>query len=313
MITLRGLFYSSISICHHTIRCFGAQSYAVPSYSKYDELINAAGRDRDFAAVCRLLSNRLSYGCLNTKNTFKFIATDISVVEELLRTLADLDDWFARKHAHDSLVAQLARLHHTAEAVRVAETMARKGYGATATTFLPIFNALARRKEMSAAWRVVEVMRACSVRPCLTSYNYILTAYCSVGDVASAADTLMKMEAEGMKADSRTYDALVLGACRAGKVDGALALMSRIVEEGVPALFSSYAHVIKEMVRRGYDAHAVEFVRAFAGRDEKLDTENFGYLARCLKNMKRIAEAKSVVEEILERGLPIGHGLEDLM
>ncbi|KAL0402934.1 UNVERIFIED_CONTAM: hypothetical protein Sradi_1934200 [Sesamum radiatum] len=191
----------------------------------------------------------------------RFIATDPSVLDELLQSLAVIDDWFTRKHAHDTVVAQLARLYRTAEALRVAETMARKKYGATAVTFHPILNALARKKKMPAAWRVLDVMRTCNVRPALMSYNYIISANCFVGDVASAAEALAKMEAEGMRPDSITV--------------------------------------------------ALEFVGIFAGRDKKLDAENFGFLARRLKNMKRIAEAKVVVEEMVKRGLPIGDGMED--
>ncbi|KAG8390125.1 hypothetical protein BUALT_Bualt01G0051000 [Buddleja alternifolia] len=297
---------------HFTTPNPNPNSTPIPSSAQYDDLINAAGRRRDFSAVRSLLADRLRNGCLNTNNTFNFIAVDVSVLDDLLHSLADLDDWFTRKHAHDALVAQLAKLHRAAAALRVAEAMVRKSYGATAATFLPILNALAKRKEMSAAWRVVEVMRESKIQPVLTAFNYILTAYCYVGDVAEAVDAVVRMEAEGLRADARTYDALVLGACRAGKVEAAVAVMRRMEEDGVTALFSTHAHVIKEMVSCGYYAQAVEFVRIFAGRDEKLDSENFGFLANRLKNVKRITEAELVVEEMVKRGLSIGDGLKNL-
>ncbi|KAL0452704.1 UNVERIFIED_CONTAM: hypothetical protein Slati_1248500 [Sesamum latifolium] len=310
MIALRRLNKNcilSLPIYNVAARYFSTQTpnsnlNAIPPIAEYDELINAAGRKRDFAAVRHLLSRRLSDGLLNTNNTFKFIATDPSVLDELLQSLAGIDHLFTRKHAHDAVVAQLARLYRTAEALRVAETMARKKYGATAVTFHPILNALARKKKVSAAWRVLDVMRACNVRPALMSYNYIISAHCFVGDVASAAEALARMEAEGMRPDSITYDLLVLGACRARKVEAALVLMRRMVEDGVPALFSTYTHIISEMLRCGCDGAASEFVAIFAGRDKKLDAENHGFLARRLKNMKRIAEAKVVVEEMVKRG-----------
>lgn len=287
-------------------RQFTTQNNSAHSPAKYDDLINDAGRRGDFAAVRDLLSQRLAAGCLNTSNTFRFLATNATALDDLLPNLAALDDWFTRKHAHDALVAQLARLYRAPEALRVAETMARRNYGATAVTFNPIINALAKRKQMPAAWRVVDAMRACGVRPNSTALNYILTAYCFVGDVASAADAVEKMEAEGIEADAVTYDALVLGACRAGRVEAAVAVMRRAVENGVTALFSSYTHIISEMVNCRYFEQAAEFVRVFAGKDEKLDAEIYGFLARQLKRKKRIAEAKLVVEEMDGLGLPIG-------
>ncbi|KAG6418468.1 hypothetical protein SASPL_120672 [Salvia splendens] len=259
-------------------------SNSAPSSAKFDDLINAAGRQGDFAAVRDLLSQRLTFGCLNTANTFKFIATGTASIDDLLRNLAALDDWFTRKHAHDALVAQLARLHRADEALRVAVAMAQRSYGATPVTFEPIVNALAKRKEMDACWRAIDAMRACGVRPSPAVYHYVLTGYCFVGDVASAADTVEKMEAEGMEIVAETYDALVLGACRAGRVEVAVAVVRKAVESGVRALFSTYTHIIGEMVRRGYYEQAAEFVRIFAGKNQKLDAEIYGYLLRREKN-----------------------------
>ncbi|KAL3834823.1 hypothetical protein ACJIZ3_009559 [Penstemon smallii] len=284
----------------------------VPSSASYDDLINAAGRKRDFATVRHLLAKRITDGCYNTSKTFKFIAADFSALDDLLQNLAALSNWFTRKHAHDALVAQLAKLNRTREALSVAETMAKKKYGATHVTFHPIINVLARKKDIPAAWHVVEVMRECELQPDLTAFNYILTAHCFLGDITSAADVLVKMEEEGVGADARTYDALVLCACRAEKVEVAVGLMRRMMEDGVAALYSTHAHIIKEIICRGYIAQAVEFVRIFAGTEVKLDEENFGFLARHLKNMKRVSEAKSVVEEMEKRGLPIGKELMDL-
>lgn len=290
-----------------TARFFSSQTAnSTPSPAKYDELINAAGRRGDFAAVRDLLSDRLRAGVLNTSCTFRFIATSTVALDKLLQSLAALDGWFPRKHAHDALVAQLARLHRTDDALSVAEAMARGDYGPTAVTFEPIVNSLAKRKEMAAAWRAVEAMRACGIRPSPAAYNHILTAYCFVGDVTSAADTVEKMEAEGIDADAVTHDALVLGACRAGRVDAALAVVRWAAEIGVPALFSMYTHIIGEMVRCGYNEQALKFVRLIAGDNEKLDAEIYAYLVRRLKYKKRMAEAKSVAEEMERRGLPIG-------
>ncbi|KAL3652245.1 hypothetical protein CASFOL_001926 [Castilleja foliolosa] len=318
MMSLRRLTKNSIiaaPIHNVTASYFSTQNptSAIHTPAHYDHLINVAGRKGDFAAVGRLLTERQSHGCLNTSNTFKFISINISALDDLLQNLAALgDDWFARKNAHDALVAQLAKLCRTDEALRVVEIMAAKHYGVTATTFHPILNALAHSKEMPAAWRVVERMRACGVKPDLMSLNYILTAYCVDGDVASAAKTVTKMEAYGMVADAITYDALVLGACKAGKVEAGVAVVRRMVGEGLAPLFSSHVHIIKEMVRRRCCAPAVEYVRIFAGKNEKLDAENFGYLVRRLRNGKRIEEAKAVVEEMVTRGLPIDGLFKDL-
>lgn len=165
--------------------------------------------------------------------------------------------------------------------------MVNKKVGATSVTFHPILSVLTRRKEMEAAWRVVEVMRVLKVKRDITALNYILTAYCCVGDLAAAADVLVKMEEEGVNADVRTYDSLVLGACKARKLEVTLRVIRRMAENGKPAMHSTHWHVIKEMVRSGYVAQAAEYVMTFAGRDRRLDAENFEFLAnRLIKSSK---------------------------
>ncbi|XP_057466918.1 pentatricopeptide repeat-containing protein At2g40240, mitochondrial-like [Actinidia eriantha] len=283
-----------------------------PSSAYYDDLIAAAGRSGDFSAVHSLLNKRVRDGFFNTGKTFNFISTDLSVLDDLSKTLATLDRGFARKSAYDALVSRLARMHRPDAALRVAEDMLRGDHGANACTFHPIINALTRKKDMAGAWRVLDLMRENRISPDLTAYNYLLTAYCFAGDLTTASGLLTRMEEEwGMRADARTYDALVLGACRVGKVEGALVLLRRMMDDGVPALYSTHAHVISGLLRLGYYAQAVEFVVSYSERDLGLDTESFGLLASRLIKLNRFDEAKMVLKEMSKRGLKMGCNLRD--
>ncbi|KAK3042887.1 hypothetical protein RJ639_001160 [Escallonia herrerae] len=282
-----------------------------PSSAYYDRLIDAAGRERDFAAVHRLLNERARDGFFNTTETFKFISTHLSVLDDLLQTLARLDKGFPRTDAHKSLIARLAKMGRADEALRVADAMTAAGCGINASTFHPILQALTKKKEIDRAWRVVDRMREKNVSPDLTGYNYFLTSYCFVGDLTSAAGLLTKMTDEGMEGDARTYDALVLGACRTGKLDGALAVLRRTVELKVPLLYCTYAHVIGTMVRLGHYAQAVEFVKVCGGREKGLDSANFGLLASRLIDKKEFDEAVVILEEMSRRDLQMSKRLKD--
>lgn len=299
-------------VCNTT--CYFSTQYSIaeqPGSANYDYLINKAGRDRDFSTVQHLLMKRFRDGCFNTNNTFKFISIDLSVLDDLLKALAGLSHGFPKKSAHDCLVKQLSKLRKITEALHVAEIMVRNNYGANACTFHPIINELTKKKDVDEAWRVMQVMRECGIQPDLTAYNYLLTAHCFGGDLTSAAYMLTKMEEDEMGADTRTYDALVLGACRAGKIDGALMVLRRMVDDGVSALYSTHTHVINAMLRNGYYGQAVEFVMSYAGKDQGLDSENFGILASRLIKLDRLDEAKLVLKEMRRRGVNMGDKLKD--
>ncbi|CAH9101526.1 unnamed protein product [Cuscuta epithymum] len=281
------------------------------STSRYDHLINSAGRSGDFDAVKRLLEKRGKDGLFNTNYTFKFVTHDISMLEELLATIARINQRFARKSAHDCLVARLSKLRHMPQALRVAEIVVRNGYGSDALTFHPILKEHIKRGDFEEAWRVVEVMKDLNVRPDLTAYNYFLTGHCCAGDLDTAAGILTKLEEEKLGSDARTYDALVLGACRAGRVDVALKVLRRMDEEGMPPLYSTHAHVIGSMVRLGFHAQALEFVKVYAGRDANLDYENFGTLAMKMIHRRRYEDVKVVLKEMKERGIEMGDKLKE--
>ncbi|GMH16577.1 hypothetical protein Nepgr_018418 [Nepenthes gracilis] len=199
-----------------------------PTSAYYDELVNEAGRSRNFARVRSLLSRRIRDGCFNSNDTFRFITktpSSLSLLDELFESLARLPEGFTRKSAYDSFIARLSKLQLIDDALKVFDKMRQRGFELNACSFHPILNALTKKKEMEKAWHVVGLMKEAGVSPDTTAYNFLLTAYCLAGDVNSSADLLMRMREEGLKGDTRTYDAMVLGACRAGKVDGAMMVL----------------------------------------------------------------------------------------
>ncbi|KAM7461900.1 hypothetical protein LguiA_030021 [Lonicera macranthoides] len=65
----------------HPKKCLSCTTLSdEPTSAYYDDLINAAGRQRDFTTVFHLLNKRVRDGCFNTKSTFKFLSTDLSKI-----------------------------------------------------------------------------------------------------------------------------------------------------------------------------------------------------------------------------------------
>ncbi|XP_050224164.1 pentatricopeptide repeat-containing protein At3g56030, mitochondrial [Mercurialis annua] len=285
-----------------------------PTAVYYDDRVNAAGLEGDFDTLRYLLNKRIRDCCCNTVNTFKFITnTDdsLSSLDDLIQTLARLDNGFPRTSAFNALIARLCKLERIEESLHIVDIMERGQYGLNTCSFHPILNSLTHKKKMEAAWEVIEKMKAVGVSPDLTSFNYLLTAYCYNGNVKDASKVMKKIEEMGLGADSRTYDALVLGACRVGKVDAALMLLRTMEDNGEHMLYSTHVHVINGLLRLGYYFQAIKFVKIFGGRDKSLDVHSFGVLASKLINMKRVDEAKLVLEEMEERGLIMGEKLRN--
>lgn len=286
----------------------------VPTVAYYDEQVNKAGQERDLETLRHLLNKRVRDSCFNSSNTFKFITnteSSLSLLDDLTKTLARLDNGFPRKTAFDSLIARLCKLKRVDEALRVVDIMASGDFGLNACTFHPILSALTRGKMMEKALRVVELMREIKVFPDVTAHNYLLTAYCFKGDLTAASEVLKKIEEEGLSPDARTYDALVLGACGAGKLDGAFVLLRRMVDDGQSGQYSTYSNIVGALLRLGYYTQAVKFVMVCGNRDVKLDTENYGCLASKLINLDKKDEAMVILKEMNRRDLPMGHKLRN--
>ncbi|KAK1414195.1 hypothetical protein QVD17_29936 [Tagetes erecta] len=311
MFTLRAtLKPSSIFITSHRL-ITTVKLPEPPSSAAYDDLITTAGRQHDFATVHHLLNHRYANGFFTTNNTFKFISTDLTLLQHVLKTLSDLNEQNCRKKCYESLVSSLCKMQFVDEALTVAEDATAGGKNAAdASTFHPIISFLTRKKNFDHAWRVIEVMKAKNIARDVTCYNFFLTAYSVAGDLRSNVEVLKTMVHEGLKADARTYDALVLGACKAGKIDGAIAILRRMLEDGVKAMYATYAHVIGSLVKLGYCEQAVKFVMSYSGKDKKLDSHNFGLLATRLMALEKEDEVKYVLEEMVKRELDMGKVLQ---
>ncbi|EEF49784.1 pentatricopeptide repeat-containing protein, putative [Ricinus communis] len=311
---------NSQSILSLTTRCFTTQNDKLnsfpdkPTAAYYDGLVNAAGHERDFKTLHHLLNKRVRDHCFNTTNTFKFITnTDnsLSVLDDLIQTLARLDKGIPRMSAYNMLIARLCKLDRIQESLHIVHIMADEQYGLSTCSFHPILSSLTQKKKMEDSWKVIEMMRAIGVLPDLTAFNYLLTAYCYNGNLVDACKVMKRIEEEGLGADARTYDALVLGACRTGKVEAALVVLRRMVDDGVHVLYSTHVHVINALLRLGCYVQATKFVMIFGGRDIAFDTEIFGILASKLIKLERFEEAKLVLKEMEERGLVMGDKLRD--
>ncbi|KAJ1417295.1 Tetratricopeptide-like helical domain superfamily [Sesbania bispinosa] len=286
-----------------------------PTPAYYDEVAAAAGSSGDFDSLRDLLNKRFQDGCFNTKRTFSFITNtnfSPSFLDDVVRTLSSLNPGFTRKSAFDSLITHLCKLQRADDALRVVESMARDGTcKPTACTFHPVLNLLTRQKSWDHARRVVVLMAQLGVRLDLTAHNMFLMAHCFAGDLDAAAGVLRTMEEEGLGADTRTFDALVLGACKAGNVDGAIVMVRRMVDDGVHIAYSTHMYVIKALLKMKCYEQAVMYVRSFSGKDKTLDTELFGCLGSKLVMMKRVKEAVLVLDEMNQRGLPMGYKLRN--
>ncbi|KAK7283723.1 hypothetical protein RIF29_13463 [Crotalaria pallida] len=308
----------SLSILTSTLRRFSSQSAAVsnlfpddPTPAYYDDLSNAAGNSGDLDALRDTLNKRIQDGCYNTKRTFNFL-TSTSTIDDVIRTLSTLNPGFTRRSAFDSLVARLCRLNRVDDALHAVETMARVANSTpTAATFYPIINLLTREKNFDHARRVTDIMARLGVQRNGTVHNLFLMAHCFAGDLEAAAGVLREMEEEGIVASTRTFDALVMGACKAGKVEGAMVLVRRMVDEGVPMLYSTHMYVIGALLERRCFKQAVKYVESFGGKDRVLDAEIYGCLGSKLAGMKRVEEAMKVLEEMKQKGLPMGNKLQN--
>ncbi|KAK7364222.1 hypothetical protein VNO80_12725 [Phaseolus coccineus] len=286
-----------------------------PTDAYYDDLAIEAASSGDYCALQDVLNKRVQDGFFNTKRSFSFIThsnCSPSLIDKLEETISHLNEGFTRVNALDLLVTRLCKIRRTKEALRVVESWARGGVCVpTACTFYPILSFLTREKSLDHAWRVVDLMAELGIGLDIVGHNLFLMAYCYAGDFDEAAGILRRMEEKGMAADSRTFDALVLGACRAGKVDGAMVILRRMMDDGVSMLYSTHLHVIGTLLKMKCYEHVMRYVRIFVGKDKLLDAELLGVLTSKFVNLKKREEAMSILEEMKQRGVPMGYKLKD--
>ncbi|CAJ1952449.1 unnamed protein product [Sphenostylis stenocarpa] len=173
------------------------------------------------------------------------------------------------------LVTHLCKLRQAKEALRLFESLARGGVCApTVYTFYPVLSLLTRENSLEDARGVVDLMAELRIGLDLMAHNIFLTAYCFTGDFDAAAGVLRRTEKEGLAADARRSTRLFWARVERGRWRGT-------AEEDVCEEF----------------------------RWE--DSELLGCLASKSVNLKKGKEAMSILEEMKQRGVPMGYKLKE--
>lgn len=142
-----------------------AQPGFKPNSAMYDELVNIAGRCKDFETLKMLLTERVADNCHISAKTFSFATAwhdDAEMLGEVTETIKQLEN-FARKNAYDMMVSALCKEDYVDSAISVLKDMYRAGCALTPLTFRPLLVAHGRNNRMAEVHEVFEFIDRKSV------------------------------------------------------------------------------------------------------------------------------------------------------
>eukprot|EP01018_Ginkgo_biloba_P000236 Gb_33357 [translate_table: standard] len=303
------MILSNIDSLHSALRFFQwakTQRGYKPSSAIYDELVNIAGRSKDFETVQTLLTERIIYRCFNSTKTFLFAIAwhdDPVMLKEVIETIYKLDS-FHRRNAYDMLIAALCKDDHVDAASSVLQEMLNRDCAPAPCTFHPFVISYSRNKQMPKVYELFQVMKERDCSPDTTCYNFALRSLCQNEQFSEAAELLGTMvNSPGSKPNSVTYDILILAACKAGKMEDALQLFGRTLEDGLKPLHCTYTSLISGFLQAGEFEKARLFVDRESGNDRAVDLSNHTFLIRSYCKLDKMQEARDTLKQMKAKNL----------
>jgi len=278
----------------------------------YDELVNIAGRCKDFETVGMLLTERVAEHCFNSPRTFSFATAwhnDAEMLGEVTETIKKLEN-FAQKNAYDMMIAALCTEDYVDSAISVLKEMYKAGCALTPLTFRPLLVAHGRNHRMAEVHEVFKFMKKMGCTPDVACYNIVLRKLYQSEQFAEADKFFsMMVNTYGCKPDHVTYDILVLEACRARKMEDAVRHFGRMKEDGLKPMHCTYTNMINGFFKLDGFEKAYAFVRQESGKDYSLDLNNYSFLIRSCTKLGNYREAHDVLMEMKAKNLKTDHRL----
>lgn len=283
-----------------------------PNSAMYDELVNIAGRCKDFETLELLLTERIADHCFNSAKTFCFATVwhnDAEMLGEVTETINQLEK-FAQKNAYDMLVAALCKEDYVDSAISVLKEMFKAGCALTPFTFRPLLVAHGRNHRIAEVHEAFKFMKKMNCPPDVSCFNFVLRKLYQNEKFAEAEKFLrMMVNTYGCKPDHVTYDILILEACKARKIEDAIRHFGRMKGDGLKPMHCTYTNLINGIFQVSGFEKAYAFVREQSGKDDRLDLTNYSFLIRSCSKLGNYREAHDVLMEMKAKNLKTDHRL----
>ncbi|KAJ8450055.1 hypothetical protein Cgig2_033249 [Carnegiea gigantea] len=159
------------------------------------------------------------------------------------------------------------------------------------------------RTEDALDWRQLMIERDCN--PSCWTYNTLVSAMCKEGNLAPARNLFHEMHERGLSPNTVLYNALINGYVKAGQIDQANDLFEEMRRQGVSPDGITFNTLVAGFYRYGREKDAERLLMVFSLSHLVPDHLLPDVSVASLCWAGQLDEALKLLEELLERGLPL--------
>ncbi|KAJ4831093.1 hypothetical protein Tsubulata_006090, partial [Turnera subulata] len=189
-------------------------------------------------------------------------------------------------------------------ASRLLDDVRKSGLSPDIITYNTLISACSRASNLEEAVKVFQDMEAHHCQPDLWTYNTMISVYGRCGLAAQAEQLFEQLEAKGFSPDAITYNSLLYAFARQGDVDKVKEIGDRMVSMGFARNEMTYNTIIDMYGKQGQHSLALQLYRDMKSSSGfNPDEVTYTILIDCLGKANKMAEAASVMSEMLAAGV----------
>ncbi|XP_024031538.1 pentatricopeptide repeat-containing protein At1g74900, mitochondrial [Morus notabilis] len=305
--------------------------------SSFDNVIDIAGRLRDFQTVWTLVARMRSRRIGPSPKTFAIIAEryvsagksdraikvflsmrehgcsqDLNSFNSVLDVLCksgrvEMAHNFFRAYRRNFRVDTVSYnviangwclIKKTPKALEVLEDMVKRGFSPSLITYNIMLKGYFRAGQVKEAWEFFGEMKRRKVEIDVVTYTTLVHGFGVVGEIKKARRIFDEMVGEGVVPTVATYNALIQVLCKKDSVENAVVVFEEMVGKGCVPNVTTYTVLVRGLCHAGQMERSMEFVERMKGDGCEPNVQIYNIVIRYFCDDGEIEKALSVFEKM---------------